>query len=111
MIFDIFVIPMHDDGSSCDCVPEENFAEEETKCCDEKACECKQTGPAPADVSVDSRAFNELFNKYTEANRLITSLQKENESLKQHNRDISTKYRNVSQALKDFERRVSSLYA
>ena len=133
MVVDIFIVPMCDEG--CSCVPEEAFSEEakakpfvskESYPCAEGTCDCEENYFKPVNKRTDAetlREFDTLFNKYTEANKLIISLNKQNELLIARNEDlkktndylveqnssIKKKYMEIFEALKTFEKRVSSL--
>lgn len=127
-LFEVFIVPMCDEG--CSCVPEEDFSEEakvkpfvskESSPCAEGTCDCmgKEENyfkPDQEQPAIDPKEFDTLFTKYTEANKLILSLQKEKEYLYQLNKDIIaknislTKQRDeVYNALRAFEKRIASL--
>ncbi len=132
-LFEVFIVPMRDDG--CSCVPEEAFSEEAkvkpfvSNPCAEGTCDCmgkEENYFKPVNKRTDAetlREFDTLFSKYTEANKLIISLNKQNEVLISRNEDlkktndylveqnssIKKKYMEIFEALKTFEKRVSSL--
>lgn len=143
MIVEIFVVPLCDEG--CDCGSEENFEEEvkaELDPCSAGTCDCVQeskVSPFAETTPVDAKAFNELFNKYTEANNLVLSLQNEilklkdsaairgsiqskyvneverlngvNKELRSKNISLTRQRDEVYNALKAFEKRIATLPA
>ena len=133
MIFEIFVVPMCE--KECGCRLEEIYSEDkleinpEINPCAAGTCDCmgkEENYFKPVNKRTDAetlREFDTLFNKYTEANKLIISLNKQNELIIARNEDlkktndylveqnssIKKKYMEIFEALKTFEKRVSSL--
>lgn len=135
-LFEVFIVPMNDDG--CSCVPEEDFSEnakvkpsdsKESEPCAEGTCDCmgkEENYFKPRNKKTDPETlieFDVLFAKYNEANKLVINLNKQNELLAarneqltktndyliEQNKNIKKKYMEVFEALKAFEKRVSSL--